>query len=736
MLALIANARILIKVFVAPAILITSMLVLGVVFHFAMARQNLAMDSMVNTSFANSRAAAELDGMAATIESNLYRILGWKAAKEDKDKIAQLDKQLNADVKAFSDKANQLLKAMAAEPAMAKHVKDYVLAAGDVLGMYDSDHITALSMMGATEIEYDGLRADLRGLASQAASRAAEDYRDTASLAASTEVNYALVLGIFLLIGALATLAMGRMIAGPVSEITRVMGRLAGDDLDVNVPFLDRGDEIAEMAAAVEVFKANKRRAHELERAQQADQEAKEQRRIAMEQHAARFEASVTGTLEAVVDASGHMQKTAGEMASISETVKLQSEAVSNAAAQASDNVNSVAAGAEELSASIKEIGRRVSHSSSMARTAARESEEATDIVRGLAEATQRIGEVVDLINSIAAQTNLLALNATIEAARAGEAGKGFAVVAGEVKTLATQTARATEEIASQISVVQSRTNAAVGAIAHINGTITEIDAISAEIAQAVDQQDSATQEIARNVQQAAVGALTVTDSIQSVSAATSSSGQIAADVLDSARQLSAKADSLHAEVDSFLAAIKDEEQMTHNDDLAFAEFVKTGAADLSRRLESAVERGEISLEKLFDETYQPIPGTSPQQVSAPFADLTDRLFPEVQEKALVQFPKAVFCVGVDRNGYLPTHNTKFSQPQGSDPVWNDANCRNRRMFTDPTGLAAARNTSKPSLVQTYRRQMGDKSVLMIDVSSPIMVKGRHWGALRLGYAV
>ncbi|WP_269446026.1 methyl-accepting chemotaxis protein [Paramagnetospirillum magneticum] len=388
------------------------------------------------------------------------------------------------------------------------------------------------------------------------------------------------------------------------------------------------------------------------------------------------------------------------------------------------------------MSASIKEIGRRVSHSSSMARNAARESEEATEIVRGLAEAAQRIGEVVDLINSIAAQTNLLALNATIEAARAGEAGKGFAVVAGEVKTLATQTAKATEEIASQIGVVQSRTSAAVGAIAHISGTISEIDAISAEITQAVDQQDAATQEIARNVQQAAVGALTVTDSIQSVSAATSSSGQIATDVLDSARQLVAKADSLHAGVDSFLAAIKNEEQITHSDDLAFADYVRAGAADLARRLEGAVERGEIGLDDLFDDSYQPIPGTSPQQVTTRFTELADRLFPEIQEKALVQFPKAVFCVGVDRNGYLPTHNAKFSQPQGNDPVWNDANCRNRRMFTDPTGLAAARNAAKPSLVQSYRRQMGDKSVLMIDVSSPIMIRGRHWGALRLGYAV
>jgi len=557
MLAMIANTRILIKVFVAPVILIISMLVLGVVFHFAMSRQNAAMDSMVNVSFANSRAAAELDGMAATIESNLYRILGWKAAKEDKDKIAQLDKELRADVKVFGDKANELLKAMAVEPAVAKHVKDYILAAGDVLGMYESDHITALSMMGATEIEFDSLRTDLQGLTTKAASRAAADYRDTTALAASTEVEYALVLGIFLLIGALATFAMGRMIARPVTEITRVMGSLAGDDLDVEVPFLDRGDEIAEMAAAVEVFKANKRRAMELEQAQRADQEAKEQRRIALEQQAARFEASVTDTLEAVVAASGHMQQTAGAMAATSETVKHQSQAVSDAAAQASDNVNSVAAGAEELSASIKEIGRRVSHSSSMARTAARESEEANGIVRGLAEATHRIGEVVDLINSIAAQTNLLALNATIEAARAGEAGKGFAVVASEVKTLANQTARATDEIAQQIAGIQSISREAVDTIRNVGQTIDRVNEVVSSIAAAVEEQSAATDEIVRSVQEAASGNAEITRNIADVSKAASATGEMASGMFKAADELVEEAGHLRSEVGGFLANMR-----------------------------------------------------------------------------------------------------------------------------------------------------------------------------------
>jgi methyl-accepting chemotaxis protein len=171
-------------------------------------------------------------------------------------------------------------------------------------------------------------------------------------------------------------------------------------------------------------------------------------------------------------------------------------------------------------------------------------------------------------------------------------------------------------------------------------------------------------------------------------------------------------------------------------EDAPFIAQVKADAAILSERLEQAVQSGEISEAQLFATDYRPIAGTNPPQVMAPFTALTDRLFPSVQEAALTRNPRIVFCAAVDRNGYLPTHNTKFSQPQGADPVWNTANCRNRRIFNDRVGLKSGRNR-EPFLLQVYRRDMGGGSfVLMKDVSAPIFVRGRHWGGLRLAYKV
>ncbi len=735
MLARIADIRIAIKVFIAPLLLVACIAVLGVVFHIAMGRQGAAMERMVEVSFTNSRAAAELDGTAAGIESNVYRLLGWQSAREDKDKIKALDTQIRQDLKGLGERAGTLLAALGADPAAAKQVKDYSLAVGDVLDIYASDSLTALSMMGATEIEYDGLHKLLNGLSGQAAAKAAEDYRDTAGLAHATEVQYFVVLLLFLGIGTVVTVFMARMIAAPILTLTSTMSDLAKGNTGITVPWLLREDEVGILARSLEAFKDAALERRQMEDAREAESAAKERRRIFLEQHAATFQASVSETLDKVTNAAGHMKDTAETMSATAEETSRQSALVSGAAEQAASNVGTVAAAAEQLTASIREIGQQAAQSSSVANDAVRESAETDEIIRSLADAAQRIGEVVDMIAGIAAQTNLLALNATIEAARAGEAGKGFAVVAGEVKTLATQTAKATAEIAGHIEQVQQRTGTAVAAIARVTDTIGEIDRIAAAIAAAVEEQEASTREIARNVHEAAGGTQEVTSNIQGVASAAEASGRIAADVLSSAHHLTGQADTLRTEVEKFLADIRDDDTSGTERDAVFIDSVCQKAAEISALFEAAVDKGEISIDDLFDEAYQPISGTQPQQHSSRFVAFTDRVLPAIQEPALQISDRVAFCVAVDRNGFLPTHNRKFSEPQGPDTAWNDAHCRNRRLFTDETGLAAA-HSQKPCLIQNYKRLMGETHVMMVDASAPIWVKGRHWGGLRLGYKV
>jgi methyl-accepting chemotaxis protein len=256
-----------------------------------------------------------------------------------------------------------------------------------------------------------------------------------------------------------------------------------------------------------------------------------------------------------VASASSEMESAAQSMSATAEETNRQAGAVAAASEEASSNVQTVASAAEELSSSISEITRQVTQSSDVARKAVEEAAKTNATVKGLAEAAQKIGEVVNLINEIAGQTNLLALNATIEAARAGEAGKGFAVVASEVKSLANQTAKATEDIGRQISAIQSATEAAVGAIQGIGKTIEEIAKIATNIASAVEEQGAATQEIARNVQQASAGTQEVTSNISGVTKAATETGAAAGQVLTAARELATQGDTLKKEVEGFLAA-------------------------------------------------------------------------------------------------------------------------------------------------------------------------------------
>ena len=369
--------------------------------------------------------------------------------------------------------------------------------------------------------------------------------------------NIWLSAGLLLILGAAITGILDRIIR-PLRKITEVMGTLAEGDTSVDVPALNRSDEIGEMATAVNVFKTNAIRMGEMQaEKEQAENRAHEEKRQSMNEMAERFERSVMEVVGNVSTSATDLQQTAKSMSATAEETSLQASAVSTASSQATANVQTVATAAEEMSASIAEIGRQVGQSAKIATGAVQEVARTNQTVQGLAEAAAKIGEVVDLINDIAGQTNLLALNATIEAARAGEAGKGFAVVAQEVKNLANQTAKATEEISSQIVAVQDETRSTVEAIDGIMSVINEINDIATTIASAVDQQGASTQEIARNVQEAARGTQEVNNKIGQVSSAADESGSAAGKVLTSAGNLSQQSDMLQEQVGKFLAQIR-----------------------------------------------------------------------------------------------------------------------------------------------------------------------------------
>ncbi len=355
------------------------------------------------------------------------------------------------------------------------------------------------------------------------------------------------------LLGLISALLIGRGLSRPVVAMTNAMTRLAGGDRAVDVPGLDRGDEIGGMAKSVAVFKESLIRADQLAAEQAVEQEVRQKRAEAIDALTREFDRLVLDVLGRVSSAATQLHATAQGMSATAEQTTRQASAVAAASSQATANVETVAAAAEELSSSIQEISRQVAQSNAIAGAAVTTAQKTDATVRGLVDAAQRIGEVVQLINDIASQTNLLALNATIEAARAGEAGKGFAVVASEVKNLANQTAKATEDISGQIAGIQEVSREAAAAIAEIGRVIGEISGISATIAAAVEEQGAATREISRNVQEAARGTQEVTGTIVGVTQAAEATGDASRQVLDAADGLNGEAEGLRGFVSRFL---------------------------------------------------------------------------------------------------------------------------------------------------------------------------------------
>ena len=373
----------------------------------------------------------------------------------------------------------------------------------------------------------------------------------------SSKILIIVALGIAMAVCLGAAWMMIATVSRPIQAITGTMSRLAARDLSTEVTGTGRGDEIGAMARAVQVFKDGLVQADRMAAEQAAEQAVKLRRTEKIEQLISHFDRAAASALRTVSSAASELDATAQSMVSMAQQTNSQAGAVAAAAEQTSANVQTVATATEQMSSSIREISQQVTNSTRIAGQAVEEASRTNDTVRGLADAAQRIGDVVALITNIASQTNLLALNATIEAARAGEAGKGFAVVAGEVKSLAAQTAKATDEIASQIAAIQSATSGAVSAIGGISGTITSINDISTAIAAAIEEQGAATNEISRNVQQAAVGTQEVSDNITQVTQTAGETGSAAGQVQSAAGELARQAETLRLEVEQFLSSIK-----------------------------------------------------------------------------------------------------------------------------------------------------------------------------------
>jgi len=395
-----------------------------------------------------------------------------------------------------------------------------------------------------TDVRYNTVQAN------QSGARGLAIYRATWWLTGGV-VAFAFVLAFLL------GYVLVRAIAHPLGAMTGVMRRLAAGDLAAAVSGTGRGDEIGAMAGAVQVFKDSMIQTRELAASEQAERQVKEARSQRLEALVRGFEQRVGSMIGVLASAATELQATSHAMTGSAEQTNQQAGHVAHAAEGASASLHTVASAAEQLSASIGEINQQVTQSARISERAVQDARHTDEIVQALAEGAKKIGEVVEMISSIASQTNLLALNATIEAARAGEAGKGFAVVASEVKNLAQQTARATDEISTQIGQVQVATGEAVEAIRTISRTIEEVGTIAGAIAAAVEEQGAATSEIARHVQQTSASASEVTRNIGSVSEAARGTGAAASQVLSAASELSHQAEGLSGEVARFVAEVR-----------------------------------------------------------------------------------------------------------------------------------------------------------------------------------
>ncbi|MGJ5008123.1 methyl-accepting chemotaxis protein [Bradyrhizobium oligotrophicum] len=415
----------------------------------------------------------------------------------------------------------------------------------------------------------------------------------------------------------------------------------------------------------------------------------------------------------------GHLQATAKTMVAANHDIATASQAVQSATTAA---VGDITQSRNVVDTAVRHIAELV------------ESVERIEQRLGsVGDALSQVAKVSVAIEAIAKQTNLLALNATIEAARAGSAGRGFAVVASEVKSLAEATRQATQEIGDTLRGLDSQVKSLLGE--------------SGQASSRAKTAGEGAQQIGGIIVRVQDGFTSVGQEIDGVAKAATSNLAHCDAVISELNELAKGVDQSSVELkqaDSRIAKLLDHsealigliaESGVQTTDAPLIKTVVETARQISATFEAAIDRGEITLADLMDESYREIPGTNPKQYMTRYVEFTDRVLPAIQDPIQGSDPRIVFCVAWARGGYLPTHNPNYRRPQGPDPVWNNANCRNRRLFDDRAVKKVAAASNKPFLLQTYRRDMGGgQFVLMKDLSAPIVIKGRHWGAFRMGF--
>jgi methyl-accepting chemotaxis protein len=552
------------KVQLAPAFLIVVLIGLGAYALQALRSNQTAVDALVSGPVRQSELANDLTTTAWIAHAKLYRLAATAANESDAKKVAAIAKEASG----AAAKISEALKAVedahgGSKPEGLEKLKaavaGYLKQSKNAIEMADGDAGSALMFIKGAERNF----ADIEKLTDDLIARSSDSKdREIARAGMRLEQQQLTLMAVLLVVafaGVVVSFLIGRNISRPVVAMSKAMRELAVGNFEVQLPGLDRRDEVGQMAHAIEEFKVQAIAKAERETAEREEKnrELAAARRTELHDLAKRFETEVGNIIENVGSASDELENSAIVLTKSSAATQQLSTVVATASEETSTNVQSVAAATEEMAGSINEIGRQVADSNRIADEAVDQAQKTDARIAELSLAANRIGDVTQLITTIAEQTNLLALNATIEAARAGDAGRGFAVVAQEVKALAAQTAKATSEISTQIAGMQAATADSVLAIKEISGTIARVSEIAAAIAAAIEEQGAATQEIARNVQQAAIGSTQVATNIADVDRGAGDIGSASSQVLSSAQMLSNENKRLKAEVVKFLATVR-----------------------------------------------------------------------------------------------------------------------------------------------------------------------------------